>query len=343
MKAHVAGTGRYVPSNIYDNAFMASFVDHPSWKERPERLYAHLGIKTRHFLSELSLETGKPVESVDELTMAADAARKALEAASMESSAIDLLIFVSCTAQSQPGHRNRLHFARSAGLLHGMLNLRSDASFLELDAGCAGALCALERGHEAILSGRRKHVLIVASSAPSQYMDRDFYKKEDAVLAPLIFGDGAGAVVLSASMNGKGIVESVSFCDPNVPLMDMRGGMQDPTLAYWIDGAGVKKSFGPKATHALEALSQKVPQTMQSDAFFFHQANGRVLDVFIEKVGIDPLKAPKNIDRYGNTAAAATFILLDEEVQAQRVGSRSRITFCVVGAGAVWGAMHIIL
>jgi len=319
---------------------MGRFVGAPE-KWTPERIEHLLGIKKRRFAIQLNGNTGKPVEpGGDELVMAEYAARQAIESSGYEVGEIDLLILVSCTAQ----RGERLHFGRSAHDLHKILGLRSDARAEERDAGCGGALFAIESAMESIMSGRRKVVLVVASSMPSVYMNRDQYVAKDAWLSPLIFGDGAGAVVLGQSLNGRGIIDSVTGVDPAQPLMEMRGDPEtDTQLAYWIDAQTVKRAFGEYAKKALDELIARVPEAADADAYLFHQVNARVLREFTEKVGIPHEKVPVNVDRRGNTAAAATLDLLDKEVRSGRVGPGSLIVLCVVGAGAQYGAMAIRL
>lgn len=339
MTARIIGTGRARPEHAYDNAFMATFVGAPPpWSA--DVIERKLGISERRFSVQLGGNTGLPVTIPDEVDLARDAATRALAAADRSAHDVDLLIYVSCTVQKGV----RRHFSRGAFDLHLRLGLPKHARVQEMDAGCGGALHAMEIAWEAILSGRRKTVLVVASSCPSGYMNRDFYARTESWLSALIFGDGAGAIVLERGKNGTGIIETVTSVDPAVPLMTLRGDpAKDPELAYWIDARRVREAFGLYAYSALEALKAKAPQAAEADAFIFHQVNAKVLSNFVDQIGLPHEKVPIHVDRRGNIAAAATLDILDEEIEEGHLGRGARIVICAVGAGAQAGAMLLTL
>jgi 3-oxoacyl-[acyl-carrier-protein] synthase-3 len=339
MRASIAGTGRYVPKYAYDNAFMGSFVGAPSaWTGA--QISRKLGVNERRFAIPMNSNTGKSIDPVDgvgidEIDMATKAANSALEDAGREAKDIDLLIYISCTAAKGI----RRHLSRSAFDLH-----LAHARVHEMDAGCGGAVHAIEMAWEAILSGRRKTVLIVASSCPSQYMDRDLYQRTNSWLSPLIFGDGAGAVVLVQSNNGVGILNAVTSVDPTVPLMGLRGDPEkDPELAYWIDAKTVKIAFGIYAKRSLDELGVLCPESTNADMYIFHQVNANVLRDFVGSIGLSMDKVPINVDYRGNTAAAATIDILDQERRENRIGKGSLVVICAVGAGAQAGAIAVRL
>lgn len=341
MKAAIIGTGRYIAPHSYDNAFMAPFVGaKESWSA--EKIKQLLGIERRTFANRLNGNTGKRYSDSNtrEIDIATIAAQEALESAGREAKDIDLLIYVSCTAQRG---FNR-HFGKTAFDLHLNLGLPTHARVQEIDAGCGGAVHAIEMAFESILSGRRKTILIVASSMPSAYFDRELYTKTKAWLSALIFGDGASAIVLGKSPNGAGILDIVTSVDPAVPLMSLEGNPeQDPELAYSIDGRRVKEAFGLYAKSALGHLRAKVPESADAACYIFHQVNATVLREFVDDMGIPQKKVPVHVDTRGNIAAAATLDILDEQTRSGAIGHGDLVVICAVGAGAQAGAIAVRL
>lgn len=340
MTSRLVGTGRYVPPFEYDSSFMSDFAGSPrGWDgNKVERM---TGIKARRFAVRLNNNTGLPVNKKKdlgqkEIEMAENAAWRALDASGYEPGQVDMLILVSCTTQRGV----RQHFASSAHELHRRLELRPDATVDEMDAGCGGAVHAIERATERIESGRRHVALIVASNMPSQYMDRELYLKTNSWLSSLIFGDGAAAVVLDNHANSSRLLGSVTRVDGNLELMQLRGDPHDdPDLAYYIHGAEVKNAFGSCLGPALNMLFERAPEAKRADLFILHQVNQRVLESFVKDFGLPYERVPVHVDIRGNIAAAATLDILDEKRRSQHVGDGSVVVLGAVGAGAQAGAV----
>jgi 3-oxoacyl-[acyl-carrier-protein] synthase III len=304
-----------------------------------------LGIRERRFMTRLDPKTGQPVSSADELDMAERAARAALADAQLTPKEIDAIWYVSCT---QYGHE-RHHFSTSAFELHRRLGLRPTAIPLEMDAGCGGAIHAIVSGARMLRSGDISSMLVVASNGPSRYY-RDWasYVSNEVWLSMYIFGDGAGATVLARSKSipsGSQILANYLAVDPAQQLMyyETRGKCSEPL--YVIDGRSVAASFGVYAKRALEGLQAQTTIDLRSAVrrYYFHQVNGEVLKKFVDKMGLPNDRVATHVDRYGNIAAAATLVLVDEDRRQGKVGKNDLCVFCTVGAGAQFGAMLVQL
>lgn len=338
----IAGTGSHMPETVITNQELAALIR--KGDKGADWALEKLGIKERRFMTRLNSE-GHPVADADELDMAEDAARKALANSNLKTSDVDGIWYVSCTQKGNARH----HFSNSAFQLHRRLGLRDAAIPLEMDAGCGGAVHAMINGSKMLAGNGMDNMLVVASNAPSRYYNNwASYVANDVFLSMYIFGDGAGAVVLRRSENilsGSEILASYHGVDPSNPLMyyDSRGNQPDPL--YIIDGRGVMASFGVYAKKALEGLQARTPINLKKEVkrFFFHQVNGRVLTKFVETQGIPIEKVAMHVDHYGNIAAAATLVLIDEDRFYGRISHEDLCVFCTVGAGAQYGAMLVRL
>jgi 3-oxoacyl-[acyl-carrier-protein] synthase III len=341
IKVGIAGTGSHMPEAVITNDELAALINKGG--KGADWALAKLGIKERRFLTRLDPKTGHPVASADELEMAERAARAALTNARLQPKDIDGIWYVSCT-QLGP---ERQHFSKSAFELHRRLGLRATAVPLEMDAGCGGAVHAIISGSKMLAGNGMENMLVVASNAPSRYY-RDWagYVSNEVWLSMYIFGDGAGAAVLSRSESipsGSEILASYLAVDPAQPLMyyEPRGNCPEPL--YVIDGRSVAASFGIYAKRALEGLQAQTSIDLRSEVkrYYFHQVNGQVLMKFVEKTGLPKDRVAVHVDHYGNIAAAATLVLVDEDRRCGRVAEEDMCVFCTVGAGAQFGAMLV--
>jgi 3-oxoacyl-[acyl-carrier-protein] synthase-3 len=338
----IAGTGSFVPPTIITNEILAALITRYEPGKGAEWAKEKLGIEERRFMTALDPETGHPLEQSDEIAMAEAAARQAIADAGLLPDEVAGLWYVSCT-QSE----DRQHFSLLAHELHRRLGLRPEAPLLEMDAGCGGALYAMSLAECLLKGSERDNMLVVASNGPSKfYTNWEAYGQSGAWLSMYIFGDGAGAILLRKARckDTAGIIGTYSAVDPTQSLMEYRRGTPTGPSVYYIDGRAVATSFGTYARRALDGLRARHPFDVGAvQRFYFHQVNGRVLQKFVAEAGIPQDKVATHVERYGNIAAAATLVLLDEDRRAGIVRSGDLCVFCTVGAGAQYGAMIVRL
>lgn len=339
----IAGTGSFVPAPVVTNELIAALIARREPGKGAAWAYEKLGIRERRFMSALDEETGRPNSCTDEIDMAEAAARQAIESSGLLPHDIHGLWYVSCT-QTQ----DRQHFSAMAYELHRRLALPEDAVALEMDAGCGGAVHAIIYGRRLLSGSGMGNLLIVASNGPSTfYADWEAYVDSGAWLSMYIFGDGAGAVLLESSTDtdtSRGILETYAAIDPTQRLMEFRPVPGAHVPVYYIDGRAVAATFGTYARAALlELQKRKGFRFSDIDRFYFHQVNGRVLQRFVDDMGIPSEKVATHVERYGNMAAAATLVLLDEDRRAGAVRDGDLCIFCTVGAGAQYGAALVCL
>lgn len=339
----VAGTGSSVPAHEVTTATLGSLIERSIPGKGAAWASDKLGIASRRFMVPLDPVTGHPTSDQDELALAYQAARAALDDAGLEPEAIGGLWYVSCTQSN-----SYRHFSRAAFALHQRLGLPNEAFALEMDAGCGGAVHAISAARQLLAGGAENNILVVAANVPSQYFENwEAYARSGAWLSMYIFGDGAGAVVLQQTSwdeSDRGILAAYTALDPSTPLMEFLRPDGQNEAVYFIDGRSVALSFRRYARLALDALQRKHPFEFDDvRRFYFHQVNANVLRDFVAEMGIPEERVAIHVDRYGNLAAAATLVLLDEDIRAGVVGPGDLCVLCAVGAGAQYGAILLRL
>jgi 3-oxoacyl-[acyl-carrier-protein] synthase-3 len=248
------------------------------------------------------------------------------------------------------------------------LGLRRSTDLVHHNLGCAG-LAAGFRTADAFLRARPPATaLVVASNCPSGYFAKEAggaYRSHAsgfAWLSPLVFSDGAGAVVLrgtvpKAGARRAGLLAVRYETSPDIPLVTYpAGGCLNHTSAenvadhlFIMDGTRVNQVFAPLMQRNMEMLEEDWPTCVapvvgapfeidRVARWYMHQANGVVVRRAGELLGLPADRIPLNVDRYGNTSAASTLILLDEDRRAERVHAGDLVVFLWIGAGN--GAMN---
>lgn len=315
MFARIAGVGSYLPGPPLSN----DDLKQRGVETNDEWIISRTGIKTRH-LAEANCTSSD---------LALEASRKALVAAGIDASAIDLIIVATSTPD--------FIFPSTACLLQAKLGNHSAMAF-DVQAVCSGFVYALNIAEKFIRCDSHKKVLVVGAEVFSRILDWD--DRATCVL----FGDGAGAVILEAS--GKpGILASAAHADGayhgilSVPG-NVCGGkvIGDPFLR--MDGQAVFKfAVRVLADVAQEccALAGILPTGI--DWLIPHQANIRIIESTAKRVGIDMDKVIVTVDRHGNTSAASIPLALDAAVRDGRVQRGHKVLLEGVGGGFTWGAV----
>jgi 3-oxoacyl-[acyl-carrier-protein] synthase-3 len=317
MYSRIAGVGSYLPGAPVSNSDLVTRGVDTS----DDWISTRTGIKTRHLA-----ETGT---TSSELALAAS--RKALAAAGISSSEIDLII----VATSTPDYI----FPSTACLLQSKLDNHSAMAF-DVQAVCAGFVYALTIADKFIRSGSHKKALIVGAEVFSRILDW-----EDRATC-VLFGDGAGAVVLEASEK-PGILATVAHADGayneilSVPGSVCGGNVTgDPFLR--MDGQAVFKfAVRVLAETAHECCELAGIPAGQVDWLVPHQANIRIIESTAKKAGLTMDKVVVTVDQHGNTSAASIPLALDAAVRDGRVQRGQKILLEGIGGGFTWGAALI--
>lgn len=323
MRSRVTGTGSAVPDKILTNRDIEKMVD-----TSDEWIVTRTGIRERR------------IAAPDEFTstLAYRASCRALDMAGITAADLDLIIVATVTPD--------FPFPSTASILQQSLNATNAAAF-DISAACSGFVFGLTTVDKFIRSGSIKNALVVGVEVLSRIVD---WTDRNSCL---LFGDGAGAVVISAAEGDQGIHDSFIKSDGShwELLYQPAPGNRNPASHQVIDdrltfirmqGNEVFKL----AVRAMEEAAQQVLSaggftTADIDLFIPHQANKRIIDAIGKRLGIPDEKVYVNIDRFGNTSSASIPIALDE---ANRTGLLQRGNLLLLdafGGGLAWGAVTI--
>ncbi len=322
MKAAITGVHGYVPDYVLTNAELERMVD-----TNDEWITSRTGIKERHILKG---------EGMGSSHMGAEAVRGLLAKTNTDPSEIDLLICATVTPDYV--------FPATANLICDMVGIRNVGSF-DIQAACSGFLYALTVGTQFIESGKYRKVIVVGAdkmSAITDYTDRT---------TCVLFGDGAGAVMLETAEDGYGILDSIIRSDGvgQYHLFQKAGGSRYPPTHETVekrwhyayqDGPSVFKF----AVKNMADVSAEIMQRNHLDGsevawLVPHQANKRIIDATANRMGIGTDKVMLNIHKYGNTTAATIpLCLFDYESQLKK---GDNLVLAAFGGGFTWGSIYL--
>jgi len=315
IHARVAGVGSFLPPNrVLNNDLVARGVD-----TNDEWIVTRTGIKARHLA-----EAGQTSSD-----LALEAGRRALEMAGVGAEQIDLIIVATSTPD--------FVFPSTACLLQGKLGNKGATAF-DVQAVCSGFVYALTIAEKFIKSGSHKRALVVGAEVFSRILD--WNDRGTCVL----FGDGAGAVVLEASEK-PGILASALHADgAHHGILSVPGNVcggkviGDPFLR--MDGQAVFKfAVRVLAEVAHECCEQAQVAPASVDWLIPHQANIRIIEATAKKMGLPMDKVIVTVDQHGNTSAASVPLALDAAVRDGRIQRGQKVMLEGVGGGFTWGAV----
>ncbi|MEO8560748.1 MAG: beta-ketoacyl-ACP synthase III [bacterium] len=324
--AYVAGTGRGIPAKVMTNHDFASLGLETSHEWIVERT----GIVERHIAG--------PDEST--CSMAATAARQAMARAGVQPGELDAIVLSTATP-------DRL-LPSTAVDLQAQLGATRAAAF-DLSAACTGWLYGMTVAEGLMQSGVVETALVVGAEKMSSIVD--WQDRATCVL----FGDGAGAVVLKrgAANAQRGILSSFIRSDGTLAELLWRpsGGAAVPfSDAVLKDRSSYVKMAGREVfKHAVRQMSEACDRALDGakltgtdiDVLVPHQANNRIIEATAKHAGISMDKVFVNVDRYGNTSSASIPIALDEAIERGRIREGTTALFCAFGAGFTWGSMVV--
>ena len=316
--SRISGTGSYLPPDRVSNADLAARLAKDGIETSDEWIVERTGIRFRHFAA--------PDVAVSDLALIAS--RRALEAADCDPRDIDLIIVATSTPD--------MVFPSSASILQAKLGVAGCAAF-DVQAVCSGFVYALTVADSMIKTGAASKALIVGAEVFSRILD--FKDRTTCVL----FGDGAGAVVLEASAT-PGILATELHADGRyVDILCVPGHVSggqvlgDPLLK--MDGPAVfKLAVGVLESVARSVLEKAGRSDADIDWLIPHQANIRIMQSTAKKLKLAPAKLIATVDRHGNTSAASIPLALDESVREGKIKRGDTVMLEGVGGGFTWGA-----
>ncbi len=324
IRSSIKGIGSYVPDKILSNEDLLKMVD-----TSDDWIVSRTGIKERRIAD-------KNIKTSD---IAAEASKKALEMANLKPSDIDLLIVGTVTPD--------MIFPSTSCMVQNNLGIKKAAAF-DISAGCAGFIYSLSVADSLIKSGQFKNALVVGVDVLSRITD--YTDRSTCVL----FGDGGGAVVLSANNESdRGILSTHIHSE----------GGHDDILKLPAGGSNMPASIGSIENHehyikmkgaelfkyavnylnnvAKEAIEYNNLNPEDIDLFVPHQANIRIIEATAKKLGFPMEKVFVNVNKYGNTSSGSIPIALDEAYRSGRIKERDLVLIDAIGAGLTWASSLI--
>ena len=320
---HVTGWGTYLPSDVLTNHDLAQLVD-----TSDEWIRSRTGIRERR------------VAAAHETTasMAAIAAARAIAVAGLDPDEIDLILLATLTPD---------HWMPATAVLVKEAIGNTRAAAMDVMAACSGFIYGYATAHAYIASGMAKHVLIIGAEALTRFLD---YTDRDTCV---LFGDGAGAVILSAADAPGGTLSVELTTEPEGAYdiwIPSGGSMSPPSAETVARGEHYMRMEGREtyrfatrtlASTALAAVSKTGLRPKDIDLFIPHQANMRIIETVAKALELPMDRMFVNLDRLGNTSAASVPIALAEAVDCGRVHVGDRIVLLAFGAGYTSGAVTL--
>jgi len=320
---HVTGWGTYLPSDVLTNHDLAQLVD-----TSDEWIRSRTGIRERR------------VAAAHETTasMAAIAAARAIAVAGLNPDEIDLILLATLTPD---------HWMPATAVLVKEAIGNTRAAAMDVMAACSGFIYGYATAHAYIASGMAKHVLIIGAEALTRFLD---YTDRDTCV---LFGDGAGAVILSAADAPGGTLSVELTTEPEGAYdiwIPSGGSMSPPSAETVARGEHYMRMEGREtyrfatrtlASTALAAVSKTGLRPKDIDLFIPHQANMRIIETVAKALELPMDRMFVNLDRLGNTSAASVPIALAEAVDSGRIQVGDRIVLLAFGAGFTSGAVTL--
>jgi 3-oxoacyl-[acyl-carrier-protein] synthase-3 len=323
VRAVIRGTGSSLPQRVLANADLEKMVD-----TSDEWITSRTGIRERRVAG--------PDEPLSLFATAAGEA--ALKAAGVAAGDLDLILCATVTPD--------MPIPATACIIQDRIGARRAAAF-DLSAGCSGFIYGLSVAEKFITTGSARHVLLIGAEVLSKYVD--WQDRATCVL----FGDGAGAVVLSAGSEPYGVLAGAMASDGRMAdfIYVPAGGTREPASEttvrerrHFIKMKGnetFKMAVRCMEESARAVLSQAGLTTTDVRLFIPHQANRRIIDAVGGRLDLKEDQVYVNIDRIGNTSAASIPLALDEAVRAGRVRRDDVLLFAAFGTGLTWGAAAV--
>ncbi|PXW26551.1 beta-ketoacyl-ACP synthase III [Paraburkholderia caballeronis] len=322
LYSRVLGTGSYLPPERVTNQDLADRLAATGVETSDEWIVARTGIHSRYFAA----------PDVTTSDLALNASQRAIEAADIDPQSIDLIIVATSTPD--------FVFPSTACLLQNKLGIRNHGAAFDVQAVCSGFAYAVSIADTLIRSGQHRTALIVGAETFSRILD--FKDRTTCVL----FGDGAGAMILSAS-DTPGVLSSALHADGSYAHIlctpgNVSGGVVAGSAFLHMDGQAVfKLAVNVLEKVALEAIEKAQLTPDQIDWLIPHQANIRIMQGTCRKLGLPQERMVVTVGEHGNTSAASIPLALDVAIRDGRIKRGQNVLIEGVGGGFTWGASVI--
>lgn len=322
-RARIIGTGSYVPEKILTNVDLEKFVD-----TTDEWISSRTGIRERHVAADGEYTSD----------LAAKAAERALQMAGLTADQLDLIIVGTITGDYP--------WPATACIVQQKLGAVNAAAF-DISAACSGFVFSLATAANFIATGAAKRALVIGAEILTRIVDWE--DRNTCVL----FGDGAGAVILDGHEGENGILSTHMHSDGSYrELLYQPGfgscnppseaGIKERLPYLKMEGGEVFKVAVRSLTEvAMEALAANQLSVAEVNLFVPHQANRRILDACAKRIGLTEEQVYVNVERYGNTSGASIPIALDEANRSGRIRPGDIVVLDAFGGGFTWGATVI--
>lgn len=320
IRSRIIGTGSYLPERVMTNAELERMVD-----TSDEWIQSRTGIRERRIAAEKETTSD----------MGTHAAKRAIEHAGISANEIDLIVLATATPD--------MAFPSSACIVQHRLGLPGVAAF-DISAACSGFLYALGVADQFVRNRTARTALVIGSEKSSKILD--WTDRTTCVL----FGDGAGAVILRGEEGEAGLLSTHLHADGTYAdmLMVTRDGSKNPITSELIKTEADYLTMRGNELFkvAVKTLEEAVVEAVEANGLSFdevdllipHQANMRIITATAKRLGLPMEKVVVNLDRYGNTVAASIPIALDEAVKTGRISPGDHVLFESFGGGLTWAS-----
>lgn len=317
--AKIIGTGSYLPPNVVTNDMLAEQLAKDGIETSSDWIVTRTGILQRH-IADAGVTTSQ---------LATKAALSAIENAGIQADDIDLIVLATSTAD--------YIFPSSACLVQSNLGISGGAAF-DVQAVCSGFIYALTTADAFIQSGKAKTALVIGAEVFSSILD---WKDRSTCV---LFGDGAGAVILQASDEPGILASKIQADGSQANVLNAAGSVMhgnvvgDPFLR--MDGQAVfKLAVNYLSSSAIDVCNQAEIKLDDIDWLVPHQANIRIINFLGKKMKITPEKVIVTVDKHANTSAASVPLALDQARRDGRIKPKDLILLQGVGGGFTWGSV----
>lgn len=315
-RAIISGTGSYLPIQVLSNYDLEKKIE-----TTHEWIYERTGIASRHIASDTETTS----------FMAGEAAKLALSAAQIDSDSIDLIIVATCTPD--------FFFPSTACYVKHELAIKRPIPTFDVSAACSGFVYIMDIAKQYIASGAAKHILLIGSERMSQAVD--WQDRSTCVL----FGDGAGAVVLSAGVDGPGndiqgiLATKIHSAYDIESILTYPNSLVNPTGTIKMRGNEVfKLAVNMMGDIVDEILADCQLQKSDINWLIPHQANVRIIKAIAKKINLPMSHVVVTVGSQGNTSAASIPIAFDHAVKSEKIKRGELLLIEAFGGGITWGA-----